>query len=33
MMAGVRAKIIRTDRFRAFGWNEKLMPAGTCKAK
>ncbi len=33
MMLGVRSKIVVTDRFRAYGWNEKLMPAGACKGK
>lgn len=27
---GVRTKVIRTDRFRAYGWNEKLE-GGSCK--
>jgi hypothetical protein len=28
---GVRTKVIRADRFRAFGWNEK--PSRTCDLK
>lgn len=28
---GMNTVIVRTDQFRATGWNEKLMPAGSCK--
>ena len=30
---GVRTLIVRTDAFRAYGWNEKLAKPGTCSAR